>query len=115
MKKIVYLSLLVTPLLMLASCTGAVLLNNGIFTHTVEPITFNRDVTKIREAERVALGRIQQFTTPMNSALSIRVGKNGLGDVAKEHGINTIYYADIEKWSIALGLWRMDVVHIYGN
>jgi len=46
---------------------------------------------------------------------SIRVGKNGLGQVAKEHGIKTIYFADIESWSAVFGLWQMDVVHIYGK
>lgn len=101
--------------ILLAGCANGVLLNNGIFSHTIQPLTFNREPTMVRESEKDAVGRINQFQYPLSSAISIRLGKNGLGDVAKEHGINTIYYADIEKWSAVFGLWTMDVVHIYGR
>ena len=88
------------------------MLNNGIFTHTVQPLTFNREPTKVKEIERESIGRITQVTAPY---LNIRLGKNGLGDIARENGIETIYYADIEQWTAAFGTWRMDVVHIYGR
>ena len=45
---------------------------------------------------------------------SVRRGKNGLGRVAKERGMTTIYYADVEQWSAVFGLWSMEAVHIYG-
>ncbi len=60
-------------------------------------------------------GFIIHAQTPISALISARVGKNGLGDVAKAHGIKTIYYADIERWSAAFGLWSMEVVHIYGR
>jgi hypothetical protein len=58
------------------------------------------------------LGRINQFQYQM---VSVRVGKNGLGQVAKEHGLGTVYFADIERWAAVFGLWQMSVVHIYGE
>ena len=39
---------------------------------------------------------------------------NAIGDIAKEHGINTVYFADIEKFKI-LGIWNQYTVHIYGK
>jgi hypothetical protein len=60
-------------------------------------------------------GRITQINYPLTSILSIRVGKNGLGQVAKEHGMTSIYYADLEQWSALFGLWSMEIVHIYGR
>ena len=115
MKKGFHRTILVAALLLLAGCSNSVLLNNGLFMHTVEPLTFNREATKLRETEREAVGRIGQFQYPLSSAIAVRLGKNGLGDVAKEHGINTIYYADIERWSAVFGLWSMDIVHVYGR
>ncbi len=115
MKKIGHLALLAAVILLLASCSNALLLNDGLFMHTVEPLTFNRESTTLRETEREAVGRISQFQYPLTAALSVRMGKNGLGDIAKEHGINTIYYADIERWSAVFGLWSQDIVHVYGR
>ncbi len=114
-EKTVFLSAFVFVCLLLPGCSRALLFNNGLFSHTIEPLTYNREPTQMRESESQALGRINQFQYPLSSAISVRLGQNGLGDVAKEHGINTIYYADLERWSAAFGLWSMEVVHIYGK
>ncbi len=87
----------------------------GIYSHTVEPLTINRDPTDVRKSMKEGIGRINQYEYPVTAGLSIRLGKNGLGDVAKEHGIETIYYADLEKWSVLFGIWSMEKVHIYGR
>ncbi len=102
-------------ILVLVVIVCAFALQGCLFRHTVEPITFNREPTKVRESEREAVGRITHLAYPLAFGLSIRLGKNGLGDIAKEHGMNTIYYADIEKWRALFGLWSMDIVHLYGR
>ncbi len=101
--------------LLVTGCSRALVLNNGLFLHTTEPLTFNREPTEVKEGERLVYGRINQFQYPLSSAISVRLGKNGLGDVAKENGITTIYYADIERWSLLFGIWSMEMVHIYGR
>jgi hypothetical protein len=108
-------TVVLTLSVVLTGCTRPLLFNNGVFLHTVEPLTFNNNPTEVRESLKQARGTITQVTDPLSSALSIRVGKNGLGGVAKEHGIETVYYADIERWSALFGLWSRDVVHIYGR
>ena len=88
---------------------------NGLFVHTTEPLTINRDSTQLYDGVRDAVGRINQFQYPTTS-FSVRIGKNGLGDVAKEHGINTIYYADIEKWSMLVRSFGASISCIFtGN
>jgi hypothetical protein len=87
----------------------------GLYSHTIEPLTFNNNPTEVRESLRQARGVINQVEYPLSSVLTIRLGRNGLGDVAKRHGIETVYYADIENWSALFGLWSRDVVHIYGR
>jgi hypothetical protein len=87
----------------------------GIYSHTVQPLTINRESTDVRKDMKEGAGRVTQIDYPLTAGLSVRVGKNGLGQVAKEHGITTIYYADLEQWSAVFGLWSMEVVHIYGQ
>ncbi|HUI46034.1 MAG TPA: hypothetical protein VL122_08665 [Nitrospirota bacterium] len=107
-RKIVALSLF----LILAGCTNGVLFNSGLYSHTVEPLTINPNPTEVRNSMKQARGYVNQFEYQM---VSIRVGKNGLGQVAKEHGLKIVYFADIEKWSAVFGLWQMQVVRIYGR
>jgi hypothetical protein len=115
MNKLDRVAILFAAILLLSGCSNTLVFNNGLFMHTVEPLTFNREATKLKETERKAVGRISQFQYPVSAAISVRLGKNGLGDVAKMHGINTIYYADLERWSAVFGLWSQDIVHVYGR
>jgi len=90
-------------------------LRGGLYSHTVQPLTVNREPTDVKNSVMEGKGRITQIDYPLMTVLSVRVGKNGLGQVAKEHGMTTIYYADLEQWSAVFGLWSMEVVHIYGR
>ena len=47
--------------------------------------------------------------------VAVLVGEKGIGDVAKKHGIETVYYADTETRSVLFGLWREDIIHVYGR
>lgn len=87
----------------------------GIYSHTVQPLTINRESTDIIKDMNEGTGRITQIDYPITAGLSARVGKNGLGQIAKEHGMTTIYYADLEQWNALFGLWPMEVVHISGQ
>src|SRR5512135_172247 len=87
----------------------------GIYFHTVQPLTFNPLPTEFEEGSKEGRGRINQIQYPLTSAISMRLGKNGLGEIAKAQGIQKIYYADIERWSALFGLWSSEVVHIYGR
>ena len=115
MKMIHLMTVALALSVVLTACSQPLLLNNGLFMHTVEPLTINPNPTEVRASLEQARGSIIQVSYPLSPALGVRVGKNGLGDVAKKHGIETVYYADIERWSALLGLWSQDVVHIYGR
>jgi hypothetical protein len=90
-------------------------LRGGLYSHTVQPLTVNREATDVKNSEMEGKGRITQINYPLTSVLSVRVGNNGIGQVAKEHGMTTIYYADLEQWSALFGLWSTEIVHIYGR
>jgi hypothetical protein len=42
------------------------------------------------------------------------VGQDGLGEIAREHGITELHYADMEYLSV-LTVWRQYTVHPYGK
>ncbi len=46
--------------------------------------------------------------------VSVEWDKNGIGSIAKKHGIEEIYYADIETTRV-LRYWKRQRVHIYGR
>jgi len=46
--------------------------------------------------------------------VSVEWDENGIGTIAKENGIEIIYYADIETTSV-LRYWKRRRVHIYGR
>ena len=112
MKTICRIIALISLSIVLAGCANGVLFNGGLYSHTVQPLTRNPNPTEILNTLKQSKGYVNQFSYQV---FSVRLGKNGLGQVAKEHGIKTIYFADIETWSAVFGLWQMDVVHIYGN
>ena len=95
------------PALLLTGCV----FQGGLYSHTVVPLTFNRNSTEVARSQSQATGDIQQI----QFYVAVIVGENGIGDVAKKHGIETVYYADIETRSVLFGLWREDIIHVYGR
>ncbi len=89
-------------------------INGGLYSHTVEPLTINREPTETANGLERARGDINQLQYPL-TVISVRVGKNGLGDVATKHGLKTVYYADIEKRSVLFGIWQQQIIHVYGR
>ena len=121
MKRFIVTLFMLTAALFISGCYNGLLFYKGLYTHTVEPLTFNREPTAVTESESEAQGVINQVSSapipiaPISYAVNVRIGKNGLGDVAREHGLQTIYYADIERWTAGFGLYSREVVHIYGR
>ncbi len=101
----------VMALLLVAGCANGVLLNNGLYTHVTVPLTFNREPTEMKVSTRQGSGDIEHI----QYQIGIEAGSNGIGDVARKHGIQTIYYADLEKQSFLFGIWQREFIHIYGK
>ncbi len=97
--------------LLLTGCANGVLFNNGLYCHTIEPLTFNRDPTEMLSDNKKGGGDIKH----LQYVVSIQIGTNGIGDIAKKNGIETVYYADIEKRSFIFGIWQQQIIHLYGR
>jgi len=106
MKRNIRMALVPALTLLLTGCVYG-----GLYSHTVAPLTFNRDPTEVARSQSQATGDIQQI----QFYVAVLVGENGIGDVAKKRGIETVYYADTETRSVLFGLWREDIIHVYGR
>ncbi len=83
-------------------------LSGCIYAHTVEPLM--TDFSATQAGDGVSSGDIKTVTF----YVSVEWDKNGIGSIAKKHGIDEIYYADIETVSVLM-YWRQQRVRIYGR
>jgi len=84
-----------------------------IFVHTRVPYTTDLHDTPVRKTSGV--GRILHVEEPFSGyGLYAELNSNAIGDIASRHGIKTIYWADLEIFSV-LGAWQEHKLHIYGE
>ena len=81
----------------------------GIYTHVTVPLDVNLSANPVGAGE--ANDDSKHIT--LNFA-EVAWESRGIGDVAKEHGIEHVQYADLEIFSI-LGIWTQRYVHVYGT
>jgi hypothetical protein len=104
MKRLYIYLLFMSVILLLASCTPYGIL----YTHIKQPLDTNMSQTPMNENN--AQGDIKHI----QFYVDVMWDSNAIGDIAKKHGIETIYYVDIETLSV-LTIWNQYTVHIYGE
>lgn len=99
----------------LAALTVAALLRGCgggfIYTHTLEPLTLDMKQTPMAETEKT--GAIKHLSL-RKSSISVEWSSNAIGDIARKHGLQKVFFADIETLAV-LGVWRQRTVHVYGK
>ena len=79
-----------------------------VYTHTVEPLSTDFHGTPVVTDQ--APGDVKQITF----YVSVLWNGNAIGEIAKEHGFQEVYYADLETLRV-LGVWTQEWVHVYGS
>ncbi len=79
-----------------------------IYSHVTHPLDMNMSQTPTGVQEED--GDIKELAF----YVSFLWDSNAIGDIAKEHGMETVYYADIELLRV-LGVWSRYTVHAYGK
>ena len=80
-----------------------------IYTHTYQPLS--RDMRNTTVVPTGADGNIKHIQI---WAAGVAWDSAAIGDIAKKHGINELYFADLETFSI-LRIWNQYTVHVYGK
>jgi len=96
--------------LMMSGCSSP---SGYVFVHTRVPYTTDLHDTPVSKTS--GRGRILHVEEPFSgSGLYAEFNSNAVGDIAARHGIKTIYWADMEVFSI-LGVWEEQKLHLYGE
>jgi hypothetical protein len=92
---------------------GHAVLVGAVYTRVKFPLT--TDLNQTPAAIDTGGGKIVRIKEPFSGyGIYAEFNSNAIGEIAKRHGLKTVYYADIERLSI-LGIWRHDEVIVCGE
>jgi predicted enzyme related to lactoylglutathione lyase len=92
---------------------GHAVLVGAVYTRVKFPLTTDLDQTPA--AVDTGGGKVVRIKEPFSGyGIYAEFDSNAIGEIAKRHGLKTVYYADIERLSI-LGIWRHDEVIVCGE
>lgn len=94
---------------------GGCLTSRGLlYTDIVQPLC--QDLRGTGLGTKKASGASKKIEIPTTRIdLSAEWDSRAIGDIARSHGISTVYGCDARRQSYALGIWRKDEVIIYGD
>jgi hypothetical protein len=90
------------------------LLSGCIYTHTWEPLTLDMHRTPVSQVEKEGTIKLVTFPPILGNYKLLAWGNAAIGDVAKKEGMQEVYYADLEYFSI-LRIWNEYTIHVYGK
>lgn len=84
-------------------------LQGCIFTHVTHPLDTQFQNTPVYAGEGHAdIKRFKYFVA------DFQWDSNAIGRIARENGIEQVYYADLEELRV-MGVWNQYWVHVYGR
>ena len=96
-----------------AACSTAPLVGM-VYTNVRLPLTTDLAATPV-PANRPWTDRIIEIKEPLTGAgIYTRVNINAIGAIARENGVDPLYFADQEIFNI-LGVWKTHRVMLYGE
>lgn len=91
-------------ILFLAGCSP----RGFLFTKTTMPMDV--DFSETPDGSHYGEGKIKH----LHYYVDVVWGSNTIGDIARQNGIETIYFADLETLSV-LGIFNLYTVRVYGE
>jgi hypothetical protein len=77
-------------------------------THTFEPLTTDFHNTPVVNDQAAG------DTKEIDYYVRVLWSGNGIGEIAKQYGFDTVNYADLETLKV-LGIWTQEWAHVYGT
>ena len=85
-----------------------------VYTSVKLPLTLDLKATPLSNHPPDS-DRIVEIKEPLTGlGMYARVSVNALGDIARQNGVEPLYFADQEVFSI-LGIWKTNRVFLYGE
>ena len=100
---------------LLLSLSGCGVISRGLlYTDTIQPLC--KDARGTTLGSQQASGSSKKIEIPTARVdLAAEWDSRAIGDIARQHGIKTVYGCDTRRQSYVLGIWRKDEVIIYGD
>lgn len=108
-----FLGVLIVVVVLVCGCSVGPL-HGLVYTRVKFPLTKNLNNTPVPlTAPQDA--KIIEIKEPFTGfGITTKLSTNAIGELAKAHGIETLYFADQERFSI-LGIWTHEKVILYGK
>ena len=101
-------------LIFLTGCSSTGPLYGLVYTRVTYPLTRDLNVTPVPKT-LPGDAKIIEIKEPFSGlGINARLNANAIGEIAKAHGLKTLYFADQEHFSI-LGIWTSHKVILYGQ
>lgn len=106
-----YLTALLCLLVLTGCGTGPLV--GRIYTKVKMPLSRDLNVSPLKENN--GTGKVIRVKEPFSGyGIYTELNSNAISDIAKKHGIGTVYFADMERFSI-LGIWTTTKIIIHGE
>jgi hypothetical protein len=104
----------VAILVLLSGCASTVPVRGLIYTRLKYPLTWDLNATPMPPVKPYD-AKIIEIKEPFSGlGVNARLNSNAIGEIARAHGLKTLYFADQESFSI-LGIWTSHKVILYGQ
>lgn len=109
MKESLFKILLIFFIPLFAGCTSGL-----IYTNVTKPFVTNMDMTPVGTKLAVlSTKKIKEPFTRIN--VNAEWNSRAIGDAAKKAGLTTIYYADMNTFSLLGGIWKKQTIRVWGE
>lgn len=97
--------------LFMAAAPGCV--TGLLYTDVATPLTTNMKGTPVGADYREM--NVKQLKEPFFTGISIAWDSNAIGDIARQMGLEEIYYADVHEFSVLFGIFGTVTVRAQGR
>lgn len=85
------------------------------FVFTNVKIPYSIDLNNTPTQGKCGDGKVIQIKEPISGqGIYLQYHTNAIGDIAQEHGLKKVYFADLEIFNV-LGIWSYRKIYIYGK
>ena len=113
------------PLLLLLLLLASALINGGCsrfgqdvvtgYLYTNTRVPYSVDLNNTRVSDLNGQSTVLRIKEPFTSlGLYTELSSNAIGDIASKNGMDKVYFADLETFSI-FSIWRTQTLVIYGE
>jgi hypothetical protein len=106
---------LLTTALVASGCSrfGQDMVTGYLYTNTRAPYSIDLDNTPVSDVSgKSSVLRIKEPFTDLG--IYTELNSNAIGDIARKNGMDKVYFADLETFSI-FSVWRSQSLVIYGE